>query len=106
VPWVKPQTNLSCEQTAEALAMVRYRSACERRGESPRCYGISSDALMNWGLFGDPIPRGSYPLDQWDLAACELTYEMAPRWAKTRMFTQLLVWRELVDAHERRMGRR
>ena len=55
------------------------REESRARHQRPRCTGISSDALTNYsmGLAGAP-DKSQYPADRGDLAACELTYEMAP----------------------------
>jgi hypothetical protein len=55
------------------------RVEAKERHSRERCWGISSDALAHYalGMTGAP-PKGLYPHDRGDLAACERTYEMAP----------------------------
>lgn len=45
----------------------------------PRRYGVSSDAMVEYALGLNPEPsEARYPVDQSDLAACELAYKTAP----------------------------
>jgi len=70
------------------------REESRARHMRPRCYGISSDALTNFalGLAGAPV-NGQFPSDRGDLAACELTYGMAPNRLKAIMLPVLESYR-------------
>jgi len=70
------------------------------RFERPRCTGVSSDALAAYALGLGPVPqRWSYPHDAADLAACELTYAMAPPDVAEVMVATLELFRAEVAAH-------
>jgi hypothetical protein len=55
------------------------RLHAKRQHLTPRCYGVSSDALVEHvlGLRGQPLPE-EFPLDSGDLDACKRSYDMAP----------------------------
>ncbi len=80
------------------------RAVAEHLREYPRCYGRSSNALALYALGvarrpqvpGTPTHEGGhswfgdqcgsdYPLDEYDLAACERTFKMAPAHLRDRM---------------------
>ena len=59
--------------TKEWLTMRR-----EARHGSPRCTGVSSDAMVFYAL-GGPYPADyEYPHDRSDYKACESIFSMAP----------------------------
>lgn len=112
---------LTADRASEALEFITRRLAAERRHTDPRCYGRSSDALALYGVGSGPRPlipgrettRGfwqgdecgtDYPLDESDLRACELTYEMAPSWAQDRMLPVLEEFRRWVRGGINRHG--
>lgn len=65
---------------------VARRQEARDYSRSPRCWGISSDALTMFGLgYTDEVRRADYPADPSDLLACQLTYEMAPKTVQRRM---------------------
>lgn len=64
----------------------------------PRRYGVSSNALTEHVLGLRPEPGiALYPLDLWDLEACERTYATAPADLHPVMLPLLEKYREYVD---------
>lgn len=108
---------------SEVLDFVLAREAATAKHERPRCYGVSSDALTLYALgkgerplipgtpssstggswHGDECGR-NYPHDESDLAACELTYEMAPDQVREIMLPVLDEFRRWVREGVNRHG--
>lgn len=110
VAWLKAQDASKAAQEAvgdvwltghpEALRFVASRYLADGSGvtfKRGRCTGVSSDALA-WFAVGardEPKPH-EYPRDDSDLAACHLTYTMAPKWLQERMDPVMVKYREAV----------
>lgn len=105
------------------LAFVLERMTAQHEHRRPRCYGKSSDALTLYALGKGPRPQTpgrpdragghswsgaecgrDFPHDGGDLAACELTYEMAPAVLQRRMLPILVEFRAWVREGENRYG--
>jgi hypothetical protein len=83
------------------------REESRTKYQSPRCTGISSDALTNYALGMSGAPKnGQFPSDRGDLDACELTYRMAPLRLKEIMFHALRDYRLHVQGHSPTMTKR
>lgn len=77
-------------------AWLARRMLAKAAREQPRCWGISSDAMVLTAL-GEGRPELSdYPRDVGDLNACERTFAMAPDMMKWRMKPVLDDYREHV----------
>lgn len=95
------------DSSVDALAGLRHehllyfarRAYEERRRVSPRRYGVSSNAMVDaaLGLTAGVAPS-LYPVDQHDLAACELAYESAPSDLQPLMLPTLERFRRVVAA--------
>lgn len=78
------------DELALELEFVLSRVLAENAHRLPRCYGISSDALALFALGKRDEPtRAVYPMDPSDLAACQLTYNMAPTHLQPKMLPAL-----------------
>lgn len=107
----------------EVLEFVLARDKARANHERPRCYGVSSDALVLYALGQGPRPtvpgrpetenggswRGkecgfSYPHDEADLAACERSYDMAPPSLQAIMLPVLDEFRAWVREGRNRYG--
>lgn len=85
---------------AAHLAFYARRAWSRDHYMRPRCTGVSSDALTLYALGLGPLPsQSSYPHDASDLAACELTYTMAPPDVATAMVPTLALYRAATLAH-------
>ena len=80
--------------------LARKRAKAER-GEfgRDRCWGISSDALVDYvfGLRDEPTAVWGYPSDPSDLAACQRAYDMAPERVQRLMDPLMTKYREHVE---------
>ena len=109
----------------DVLDFLRLRDTARRVRSNPRCYGVSSDALAAFALGWAPRPLApgrpqnqspygtvwigdemgiDYPHDEDDLAACELTYQMAPARIQERMLPVLEEFRAWVRQGVNRYG--
>lgn len=82
----------------EHLLFYARRAYEETHHLQPRRYGVSSDALTEHVLGLRPEPGiALYPLDLWDLEACERTYATAPADLQSLMWPLLEKYRAYVD---------
>lgn len=95
------------DPSVDALAGLRHehllyfarRAYEERRRIQPRRYGVSSDAMVDHALgFGRKPMLSDFPVDRYDLAACELAYETAPADLQPLMLPILQDYRKRVRA--------
>ena len=94
--------------SGQVVRFLAERMRAEQQLQRPRCWGISSDALALYGVGHGPRPTvpgrtystgvlgwsgdecgRSYPHDEGDLMACQITYAMAPREVRERMLPVL-----------------
>lgn len=107
----------------DILEFVLDRMAAERERRTPRCWGMSSDALTLYALGKGPRPEvpgrpdrpggrswrssevgQNYPHDESDLRACELTYAMAPESVQVVMLPVLNEFQAWVREGKNRYG--
>lgn len=85
------------DATAMELEFVLARTSAAVAHRLPRCYGLSSDALAFFALGKRDEPtEWDYPMDPSDLAACQMTYDMAPAHLKPVMLPVLAKMRGYV----------
>jgi hypothetical protein len=108
---------------AKERDFMLQRTLMQHRRIEPRCYGISSDALALYALGLGPRPRvpgrpvepgrtswlgaecgDNYPADADDLAACRITYNMAPGHLQKKMRPVLDEFRAWVEEGKNRYG--
>lgn len=84
----------------EHLLFFARRCYEQAHAVMPRRYGVSSDAMVEFALGLNPEPTTArYPVDRFDLAACELAYETAPSDLQPKMLPILIRYRtELAGA--------
>ena len=66
-------------------------------GDSERFVGVSSNAMVRAAYEGGWPSREEYPADMSDLAACERTFEMAPRHRRNVMEAVLMAYKKHLE---------
>lgn len=75
------------------------RQRTDRSFSDNRCWGISSDAMVEWALGSAPEPSvWEYPADPSDLAACQRAYDLAPGSLQLVMDPLMAKYRAHVDS--------
>ena len=90
-----PRTRRDGIDLGSVIDWIRERYDAEQRRDDPRCWGLSSDALMWAAIDADPTPPYA-PSDPPDLLACELTCLMGPSELRPAMEKWLRLWRDEV----------
>ncbi|MBB4689804.1 hypothetical protein [Amycolatopsis jiangsuensis] len=102
---VRDTYRTQADDLAAELTFVASRYLADDGGlrfSSQRCTGVSADALAWFGVGVRSEPEeDEYPRDQFDLSACERTFEMAPQHVQERMLPVLQQYRAAVAANPR-----